>query len=267
MFSKLNFIKNMRQPKDTGVPYWEESFDKLRKKWGRVPAAKNGRVDTQHLLTMADQELVDLWCQIRKQDTTGEGFQVRGWYHLLYEDVLRHKRIMDVGCGLGIDGITFAQSGASVTFVDIAESNVALVSRICNLLQVRNVDFCYLESISSLSALGMYDVIWCQGSMHNAPFEIVRAEAQELVKHLKVGGRWIQLAYPKTRWEREGKLPFNKWGEKTDGPGTPWCEWYDLQKLLGLLEPIKFNVVLYFEFHNGDFNWFDLLYQGWEEER
>jgi hypothetical protein len=28
-----------------------------------------------------------------------------------------------------------------------------------------------------------------------------------------------------------------------------------------MFEPAKFEVVLYREFHNGDFNWFDLLYK------
>ena len=35
-------------------------------------------------------------------------------------------------------------------------------------------------------------------------------------------------------------------------------EWYDLDKLLSRLSPVKFRVVLSFEFHNSDFNWFDL---------
>ena len=76
---------------------------------------------------------------------------------------------------------------------------------------------------------------------------------------MPVDGRWIELAYPKSRWEREGQLPFNEWGNRTDGLGTPWVEWYDLAKVQALWEPARFEVVLYLEFHNGDFNWFDLI--------
>ena len=57
---------------------------------------------------------------------------------------------------------------------------------------------------------------------------------------------------------REGRMPFDRWGEKTDG-GAPWMEWKDLDKLLRLLAPRQFEVVLALEFHNSDFNWFDLL--------
>ena len=113
-----------------------------------------------------------------------------------------------------------------------------------------------MESLSKLDT--NYDVIWCQGSLINAPLDLVREEAQTLLKHLKIGGRWIELAYPKERWEKEGKMSFETWGEKTDG-GAPWIEWYDLEKVTSILRPAWFDTILYFNFHNHDFNWFDLI--------
>jgi SAM-dependent methyltransferase len=208
---------------------------------------------------MSDEELLRLWIKARSDSTTGKNFSVRGWYHTLYAPILRGKRILDLGCGAGIDGITFAQAGAGVTFLDIVQSNLQLVRRICGLVDVKNADFCCLEDLGSLSSLeAQYDVIWCQGSLICVPFEIARSEAQEILSHLKPDGRWIELAYPRSRWEREGRLPFDKWGERTDG-GAPWVEWYDLEKLLARLRPSRFDIVLHFEFHNGDFNWFDLV--------
>ena len=233
-------------------------FDKLRRKWGVVPAG-DSRLVTKQLVDLPDTELKELWERVRVTATSGSAFEIRGWYHLLYADVLRDKQVMDFGCGLGIDGITFAQHGTRITFVDIVESNLIVVQRLCKLLGLQNVDFLYMRDIDSLSNLGTgYEVIWCQGSLINAPFYLIREEAQELLRHLKPDGRWIELAYPKGRWEREGRLPFDQWGEHTDGAGTPWVEWYDLSKLRAALEPAEFEVVLYFEFHNGDFNWFDL---------
>jgi phospholipid N-methyltransferase len=230
----------------------------LRQKWHEVPAGDT-RVTTSQLLLLSDVKLLEKWYQIRTNATSGPSFDVRGWYHLLYCDVFNGKKIMDVGSGLGIDGITFAEHGASVTFVDIVESNLEVLKRICRLRNIKNVRFCYLETLDSLSDLPRdYDVIWCQGSLINAPFEITREETLELLSHLPIGGRWIELAYPEIRWVREGKLPFNQWGDKTDG-GAPWIEWYDLSKLKKLLSPAEFDVVLSFNFHNDDFNWFDLV--------
>lgn len=240
-------------------PGWEQPFEVLRAKWHEVPGAKD-RISTKQLLELNDEALLKFWSNLREEATTSTSFNVRGWYHLLYKDILRGKRVMDVGSGLGIDGLTFAEHGALITFVDILEPNLKLLERICKLLGISGVSFCYLEDLDSLSMLPTdYDVIWCQGSLINAPFEFIRQEAQKLLEHLPVGGRWIELAYPKIRWEREGKLPFDQWGEHTDGAGTPWVEWYDLEKLRAILEPAQFDTVFYFEFHNSDFNWFDLL--------
>jgi SAM-dependent methyltransferase len=232
----------------------------LRQKWGEVPGSSHYRLQSDELLKLDDKKLVQLWTNTKLQDTTGDRFPVRGWYHELYKDVLQSKRVMDFGSGFGIDGITFAQNGAHVTFVDIVEPNLDVLKRLCHLLNLKSVDFHYINDFSSLVSLGKnYDVIWCQGSLINAPFEIIRLEVHEIIKNLKTGGRWIELAYPKERWVREGYLPFDKWGEKTDGEKTPWVEWYDINKMKELFAPYKFDVILYFNFHNNDFNWFDLL--------
>ncbi len=226
-------------------------MDVLRSKWDEVPAG-NSRRKTTELERLDDGELVETW----RQASHG-GSESREWYRTLYEPILRGKTILDVGSGFGIDGIYFAQKGARVTFLDIVESNLRVLRRLCNILGVRDVDFCYLSDAGSLDQLGLFDFIWCQGSMICAPFDVAKGEAKELLKHLKADGRWIELAYPKMRWEREGRMPFEKWGKKTDG-GAPWMEWYDLEKLHQRLEPARFKTVLDFEFHNSDFVWFDL---------
>lgn len=244
---------------NSGYVDWTNPFTTLRKKWREVPAGEQGRATTSELLTLNDDELQSRWIHARKESSTGDAYGVRGWYHELYRDVLKGKNVLDVGSGFGIDGITFAESGARVTFLDIVEDNLSVLRRLCLLREVSNVSFKYLESLESLASLPAdFDVIWCQGSLINAPFDVVRREIQELLKHLKIGGRWIELAYPKVRWEREGCLPFEEWGTKTDG-GAPWIEWYDLDKLTRALAPAKFEKVLYFDFHNSDFNWFDLV--------
>jgi SAM-dependent methyltransferase len=231
----------------------------LRKKWHEVPAGAE-RFSTKDIIAFDDDRLEQWWLDTREAARSGGAFPVRGWYHLLYSDVFRGKKILDVGSGLGLDGLTFAQQGAHVTFLDIVESNLFILRRLCTLLKLTNVEFRYLDTLGSLDVLANdYDVIWCQGSMINAPFDLMAIESRELLKHLPIGGRWIELAYPPKRWEREGMLPFNEWGKRTDGDGTPWVEWYDLEKLLARLAPATFDVVLHFNFHNDDFNWFDLI--------
>jgi SAM-dependent methyltransferase len=232
----------------TQEPAWQDPFEILRRKWHEVPVGEERR-STVELLGLPNAELLDLWLHYRQQATTGPLYHSRGWYHDLYKRAFRGWRLADVGSGLGYEGVTFAQEGATVTFVDVAESNLEVIRRLCQMLQLtERTSFVHLKDLDS----------WCNGSLHHAPFDIVQAEARELLRHLRPGGRWIQLAYPRYRWEREGSPPFSEWGGLTDGEATPWAEWYDLDKVLALLEPEEFNIVAAFEFHNRDFIWFDL---------
>jgi hypothetical protein len=184
---------------------------------------------------------------------------VRGWYHTLYRDVFRGKRVLEIGSGLGFDGITFAAGGADWTFVDIVQTNLAVIERLCRLKGVTNVRFCYMEDLRALAALpDDYAAIYAQGSLINLPVEATRTEAKALLQHLPIGGRWIELAYPRRRWTHDGRMPFDKWGKKTDG-GAPWVEWHDLKKIREFLAPAEFDVVFTLDFHKYDFNWFDLI--------
>ena len=240
-------------------------LDRLREKWVEVPVgAAIGTIrTTTDLLKLSDAELLDEWESARRDITEGEQFSHRGWYHRLYADAVSGKKVLDIGCGFAVDSITFAQSGARVTFVDIVETNIKLAKRLCGIMGLTDVDFLFLEEMDALKALDRdFDVIMAMGSLHHAPIDVVRPEIHELLRHLKTGGRWLQLAYPRSRWVREGEPPFGKWGEITDGKGTPWAEWYDLDKLLSVMAPHRFDTVLCREFHRDNFIWFDLLYRG-----
>jgi len=191
--------------------------------------------------------------------STGKAYSVRGWYQILYKDIFHGKKVMDIGAGLGIDTILYAEHGAEVTFVDIAQSNLAVIKRLCKIKGLTRVRFCYLEDLRDLEQLpNGYDAIYSCGSLIHAPVEVIRIEAQELLKHLPVGGRWIELGYPRERWVRDGRMSFREWGKKTDG-GAPWAEWHDLAKIKAALAPAIFDVVLALNFHKNDFNWFDLI--------
>lgn len=233
-------------------------ISKLQQKWSIVPGGSSERVDSNYNCSLSDHDLLKLWKERKGNDTTGDGFSTRGWYHFLYKDFMRGKRVLDVGSGFGIDSLTFAQYGAEVTSMDIVQANLSVIERLANILRTNNKTF-LLNGLSDLDKLPQFDVIWCCGSMHHAPFNFVHQEAVLLADHLKTGGRWIQLAYPKERWEREGSPDFSQWGVMTDGENTPWAEWYDLNKIKSLLSPHRFETILDISFQNYNYNWFDML--------
>ena len=259
---KLGLRKKASWPFEPGIgedAHLAQTLQVLRGKWGEVPHTEESRARSEQLLSLSDADLLHTWTEGLLDSSTGKAFDVRGWYQLLYKDIFRGKNVMDIGSGLGFDSVTYAEAGAQMTCVDIVESNLEVVKRICKLKGLTNLRFCYLRDLSSLDGLPTdYDAIYCQGSLINAPLEVTRIEAQALLQHLPVGGRWIELAYPKKRWARDGRMSFTEWGRKTDG-GAPWMEWHDLDKIKAFLAPAQFEVVFTLDFHHSDFNWFDLI--------
>ena len=260
--ARLRVLKYVIVARREGTPLsvsqWEDPFAILRRKWSEIPGDVNMRVRSEDLLALSDDNLLVKWQQIVDRDTQGSGYGVRGWYHDLYRNVVSGQRILDVGCGLGISTIPFAEIGAHVTFVDIVESNVEVVRRICQLKGLR-ADFCYMSSLGSLDHLPTdFDFVTALGSLINAPLDEIREEVDSIVPHLRDGGRWLHFAYPESRWRRDGRPPLYAWGRMTDGPGTPWMEWHDRAKVISLFPRQDVKVLFDCEWHGGDFNWFDL---------
>ncbi len=232
----------------------------LREKWKEVPGTTQERVFSANLLQLENFEFLKFWSELYENNCNGTGYTTRGWYHDLYKSLaLLGGEWLDVGCGLGFDGIFFAENGARVTFLDIVETNLKVVERVCSLKGVKNVEFKLFDDIEKIHKLNNFDVIMAIGSLINAPCKLMAQERDMLAGQLRTGGRWLELCYPKERWEREGKLDYWEWGEKTDGENTPWVEWYDEGKLLNSLKPHKFEPIFSLNFHDNDFNWFDFI--------
>jgi len=239
------------------APEWRDPLAILRSKWGEVPGGNDQRVSSRDLLSMDDRDLLDFWSTAVRRDTEGEGFGVRGWYHQLYMPLLAGKKCLDIGCGFGISTVTFARAGARLTFVDIIQDNVIVVKRLCRILGIE-ASFLYMKSLSDLQKLpDDFDVVLAIGSLINAPLSFVKQEVDAILPHLVDGGRWLHFAYPKSRWLREGSLPYAEWGKKTDGERTPWMEYHDLEKMRFLFSSVHARLMFECEWHNQDFNWFD----------
>lgn len=231
-------------------------FGSLRDKWREVPQ-EGGRVFSDELLRLDQRTLFENW---EKYFSFYRKSEPDRWYQTLYKEFMRDKTVLEVGSGLGFDGTLRLLEGVKEwTFCDIAEPNLQVIQRVCSQQGLR-ANFVYIDdNFDCFEKLGMFDVIWANGSLINVPFEFARAECMKILPHLKPGGRWIELSYPRERWIREGRLPFTEWGKITDGERTPWVEWYDLVKIKRRLFPAPLEVVLDFNFHDDTYNWFDLV--------
>jgi SAM-dependent methyltransferase len=237
-------------------------LDPYREKWREAPRGSDvdGRVYSSDLLRLGEQEFLSTWSDMAARRAGGE----LGWLGPLYLDTFRGRRVLELGSGLGFDGLRFAEAGVSWTFADIVADNLAVIRRVAELKGLsERVRFHLIGDDLSFASLPRdYDVIWAFGSLMNVPFDLVRRESLDALGHLKPGGRWMELVYPRERWLREGALPFEKWGMLTDGERTPWVEWYDIEKVRRRLFPAPLRTVLDFEFCGNNYRWLDLAYTG-----
>lgn len=233
-------------------------FKLLSDRWEIVPFGQSERASTRELINLSDKELIEIYNDVLNRDTVLD-FRHRGWFHTLYRDTLVKKDILDIGTGLGISSIQFLSWGNRVTFADIVPSNLELVQRIVGLLGIqKDARFLLIKQFEDLQQLSEIDVLFSGGSLHHAPKEFLLPEYQIIQSKVRSGGRWLQLAYPKTRWVREGSPTFEKWGTYTDGPDTPYAMPIDADFVQAMISPRKSRVILDYEFHDSDFNWIDL---------
>jgi hypothetical protein len=223
-----------------------------REKWRELPAGGSARTFAADLMSLGDSELLDRWHAMVSND--------RAWAHSLYQDTFAGRRIVEVGSGLGGDGVHFLKHGAYWTFSDLVPENLGLVRRIVTLLGLADrASYHVVDDARAFARLpGRVDVVWAIGSLHHVPLDIARIESLDLLSKLNPGGRWIELTYPYERWQREGAPTFQEFGKRTDGDRTPWAEWYDLEKVKVRLFPSKTTTILDFNTSDGNFGWIDL---------
>ncbi len=236
------------------------ALEKYRDKWREVPAGDDvdGRVFSSGLLDLPDEEFLATWNSMAERRALG----AMAWFGPLYRDFFTGKRILEIGSGAGVDGIPMAALGAHWTFADIVPTNLDTIRRVASLKGIEATFHLIGEDLSFDALAPGYDAILVVGSIHHVPYDITRREALNALRLLKIGGRWIELVYPRERWIREGSMSFDKWGGRTDGKRTPWVEWYDMEKIRRRLRPAKFKTVLDFDLRSRDQRWVDLEYLG-----
>ncbi len=104
----------------------------------------------------------------------------------------KRLRVLEIGCGLGTDGVQFAQAGADYTGVDLTEAAIDLARK--------NFEQCGLQGEFKVAdaenldfADSSFDLVYSHGVLHHTP-DIARA-VSEIHRVLKPEGRAIVMLY------------------------------------------------------------------------
>jgi ubiquinone/menaquinone biosynthesis C-methylase UbiE len=104
----------------------------------------------------------------------------------------RGKKVIEIGCGMGIDGSQFAEHGASYTGVDLTSAALNLSKRHFETKQL-NGSFLKADAENLLFPTGHFDCVYCHGVLHHTP-NIDKA-LSEIHRVLVPGGDLILMLY------------------------------------------------------------------------
>src|ERR1700756_4902362 len=87
-------------------------------------------------------------------------------------DRWRGKKVLEIGCGIGTDTISFARNGAQLTAVDLSPQSLELArtrARVYGLEKQIRFYSGSAEELSSFLPLEPYDLIYSFGVIHHTP--------------------------------------------------------------------------------------------------
>lgn len=125
------------------------------------------------------------------------------------------KKVLEIGCGIGTDTISFLRAGALVTAVEFSEESMKIAQKRAEVFGFQDQVKFYsgnAEELSKFVPLEEYDLVYSFGVIHHSenPGKII-AEAS---RYLKKGGILKLMVYYKYSWKvfwiimRYGKFNF-----------------------------------------------------------
>jgi ubiquinone/menaquinone biosynthesis C-methylase UbiE len=112
-------------------------------------------------------------------------------------DAYRGKRVLEVGCGAGVDLVRFAKGGAHVTGVDISSSAIALARQ--NFEQQKlDADLREADGEHLPFPDNSFDLVYAHGVVQYTADD--RALVNECLRVLKPGGRAVFQVYNRVSW-------------------------------------------------------------------
>lgn len=200
---------------------------RARDAWAFPPVDDVGYISSAKLLELSDDDLADLIVNFEHTRYSGWRNWNGNWRRVLKMDQTFNAKVMDYGCGVGIEGLQYSRAGNSVIPSDIVPSNVELAVRVLNVMG------CPAKPI-----IPPYDVIHCSGCLHHIPdpervverFHGMLAEGGELRLMLYSDWAWRLHTGMEPPWDTANHPMFETYVKAMDGVGD-YADWYDDNKL------------------------------------
>lgn len=104
----------------------------------------------------------------------------------------RGQRVLEIGCGVGTDGLQFARAGANYTGVDLTEAAIELARKNFETAG-QSGEFRVADAEKLAFADESFDMVYSHGVLHHTPD--IESAVREIHRVLKTGGRAVVMLY------------------------------------------------------------------------
>jgi SAM-dependent methyltransferase len=209
--------------------------------WSRPPVDGVGYISSTDLLALPDHELRRMIDAMRR--TRYDVNQWRNWRGK-WRDLMGLDRyvgkVLDYGCGVGVESLELAMSGNEVVVADIVQTNIDVTARVLRLYGYAVYNASLIGETQTVALRpGSYDAFHCNGVLHHcvAP-RLVMEEAHALLSdhgearimvYSDQGWRWATGEDPPDDDVREHPR-FETFVRAFDAVGMH-ADWYDESKI------------------------------------
>lgn len=216
------------------------TLESQREAWQRIPVDDRAYLDTAGLMQLEDRVLLYVAQDMERRRYSGWRNNQNFWRTYMGLDSITGERILDYGCGMGIEAVQYARMDNRVVIADINESTVLLANRVMNLYGLEPVWTFVIDMEPPFLAIddSEFDMIVMNGVLHHIedPVPVVR----QMQRWLAPGGELRVMVYSDRGWrlatgteppedvtEHPERETFVRWGDQVGD----WADWYNGDRL------------------------------------
>lgn len=211
-----------------------------RAAWASIPVDDVGYLPGASLLSLGDAELAALVGRVRAARYGGWRNDGGRWTAVMRLDEAAGLRVLDYGCGLGVEALEYARAGALVSLADINQSSVDIATRVLALEGFApEYRVTLAGSLPDLPpGLPRFDVVHMSGVLHHIQDPV--PAVMDIAGALRPGGELRVMVYSDRGWrditstdppqDVAGHPECMRFVRHFDQVGD-WADWYDAARL------------------------------------
>lgn len=149
------------------------------------------------------------------------------------------QQVLDVGCGIGTDALSFALQGAYVTAIESSLESLKFAAQHAGCFRPKAIHFVHADFTTLQRFRSPYALIWCYGVLHHAPEPALML--RQFARRMAADSELRLMVYAK--WSLKNLTNHLGWTRPEAQAGCPLVRTYSKRGIKRLLERNGFKVI------------------------